>query len=138
MIRLDSAVIVMGKVSRKDEEGIKILANSVIELEDNSSFKEVAPQKEEQPKKLAEKETVKNSVPQTVFLRVPSVSDPMAKKAMNLVELFEAIPPNASLQVRLYDSASGVYSTHPIRMDLNQFALRELRTLLGDENVVLR
>ncbi len=138
MVRLDSAVIVMGTVSRKDEEGIKILANSIIELEDNSSFKETTPQKEEPPKKSTEKETVKSTVPQTVFLRVPSVSDPLAKKAINLVELFEAVPPNPSLQVRLYDSASGVYSTHPVRMDLSQFALRELRVLLGDENVVLR
>lgn len=138
MIRLDSAVIVMGTVSRKDEEGIKVLANSVIELEDNAGFKEMAPQKEDPPTKPEEKKPVENAVPKTLFLRVPSVGDPLAKKAINLVELFEAVPPSPSLQVRLYDAASGVYSTHPIRMDLNQFALRELRALLGEENVVLR
>ena len=41
------------------------------------------------------------------------------------------------MQIRLYDTESGTYSTHPVRMELNDFAVRELRLLLGDENVVL-
>ena len=136
MIRVDSAVIVMGTVSRKDEEGIKILANSVVELEDNASFKEVV-KKEEKIEKTVPKQATARTVPQTLFLRVPSLSDMVTKKALNLVECFEANPPSPSLQVRLYDAASGVYSVHPVRMDLCEFALGELRALLGEDNVVL-
>ena len=138
LIRIDAAVIVMGTVSRKDEEDIKILANSVIELEDNATFKgsvsASAPKPEAAKNEGAPK---RGAMPTTVFLRVPSLSHILAKKAINLAEIFASEGGTPSVQIRLYDTESGTYSTHPVRMELNDFAVRELRLLLGDENVVL-
>lgn len=141
LVRIDSAVVVTGTVSRKDEDGIKILVNNVVELQDDATFRGVEPKPTpaKEPQKAAEPKRAEqqSAQPKTIFLRVPSMSDRIAKKAINIVELFEANPPAPSVQVRFYDAESGGYSTHPTRMDLSTMAVEELRALLGAENVVL-
>ena len=137
LIRLDAAIVVMGTISRKDEDEIKLLANGIVELEENSVYRgAIASAKTE--KKEAPRETVKtNRVPKTVFLRVAAMDHPLAKKALNLVELFDAEQTVPSVQVRFYDGSTGTYTTHPTKMLWSDFIIGEFRQLLGEENVVL-
>ena len=73
------------------------------------------------------------SKPRRLFLRVPSAEHPMAKKAQNLVSLFEGDFP-----VFFYDAQTTKYSTESVGIFLSDYVIRELRTLLGDENVILK
>ena len=145
LVRLDSAVVVMGSVSRRDEEGIKILVNAMTELEDNESF--LPSEQKEQPK--LERSTYRSTEappatarvsarPTKIFLRVPSMIHEIAKKATNLVEIFEAENIGSfSLAVCLYDTETKMYRDFDKRLDATDYVIRELKTLLGEENVVL-
>jgi hypothetical protein len=55
----------------------------------------------------------------------------MAKKAVNLVEIFEGYT-----TVMLYDCSTGKYTALDTRAEMSQFLVAELKRLLGDENVV--
>jgi hypothetical protein len=55
----------------------------------------------------------------------------MAKKAINLVEIFEGYT-----TVMLYDCSTGKYTALDTRAEMSQFLVAELKRLLGDENVV--
>ena len=141
LVRIDSAVILMGTVSRRDDEGIKILVNSIVELEDNASYKPATtPPKQEPPQPTAPRPVAQPTPPTRptqIFLRLPSMESELAQKAINLVEIFEANPPYPSLAVKLYDSTTKTYHLYNKRMDASEYVIRQLQALLGADNVVL-
>ena len=135
LVRIDSALVVMGTVSKRDEDGIKLLVNSVVELEDNGTYQ---PPDKPEPKQIAQpKPKAVQSRPTKVFLRVPSMMDDKAQKALNLVEIFEAEQGANSLSVHFYDSEKKSYLACKTRLFATDFVIGELKTLLGEENVVL-
>ena len=136
LVRIDSAVIVMGTVSRRDEEGIKLLVNSMVELEDNTSYRPIAAPAKPNVRQ-AEKPKASSIRPTKIYLRVPSMEHEKAKKAVNLVGIFEAEQPGFSLAVHFYDNEKKAYCAYEKRLDATDFVIRELKSLLGDENVVL-
>ncbi len=144
LVRIDSAVVVMGTVSRREEEGIKILVNSMAELEDNASYQPSAAEKPSPPEDKAASSNNNNDQakkpaarPTKIFLRVPSMTHEKTKKAINLLGIFEAEQPGYSLSVQFYDSEKKTYEAYGKRLDATAYVIRELKTLLGDENVVL-
>ena len=103
---------------------------------DNASYQPAAaPDKKESQR--TEPAKAAPSRPTKIYLRVPSMTDEKAKKAANLVGIFEAEQPGYSLAVHFYDSEKKAYSAYEKRLDATDFVIRELKTLLGDENVVV-
>lgn len=69
-----------------------------------------------------------------IFLRVPSIESREARKAINLIEIFDG-----SVPVVFYDSETGKYvGRGDLHLDATPFVVNELKELLGAENVVLR
>lgn len=138
LIRTDSAVWVSGTLSLRDDEAPKILVNRMEPLIDNAHFTETVSEKmksDVEKQKPAPEATVKKAAqPKRLFLRVPDMkSHPLYQKAKNLTELFDGDFP-----VFFYDAASATYAKEPVGISLSDYVLREFRTLLGEENVILK
>ena len=86
-------------------------------------------------KRPAQSGTSENQVKvNKVYLRVPNMETKEAKKAINLVEIFDGDTP-----VIFYDSERKEYLTEPKRrLDATPFVIGELKKLLGDGNVVVK
>ena len=136
LVRIDSAIVVMGSVSRRDEEGIKLLVNSVAELEENAKYRPSV-SATPSPKPSAEAPRQASIRPTKIFLRVPFMEHETAKKAENLVGIFEAEDLGYSLAVHFYDGEKKAYVAHATRLYATNYVIQELKNLLGEENVVL-
>jgi DNA polymerase-3 subunit alpha len=144
-IRTDLAVTVSGTLSLREDEQPKLLVNRMDALVEDARFNEAALKAETRdsatktekserapatPEARVQSGTAK---PRRLFLRVPSSRDQKAKKARNLAELFEGDFP-----VFFYDAEAASYSSEPIGIFLTEYVLGEFRSLLGDENVILK
>ena len=68
-----------------------------------------------------------------VFLRVPSIESREAKKAVNLIEIFDGETP-----VAFYETESKKYLSFNLALDATPFVIGELKKLLGEENVAVK
>ena len=68
-----------------------------------------------------------------VYLRVPKIESTEAKKAKNLIEIFDGETP-----VAFYETESKQYFNFSVSLDATPFVIGELKKLLGDENVVVK
>lgn len=121
LIHIDCAVSVTGTISRRDDE-IKLLVNDMEELLENAKYTPKEP-----PKPAVEKPPAEGKL----YLRVPDFSGVPFKKAINLIDLFEG-----GTQVIFYDCEKKTYSAYGKRFQVSAFTLSELKSLLGEENVV--
>nr|MBQ4318877.1 hypothetical protein [Clostridia bacterium] len=72
--------------------------------------------------------------PQRLFVRVHNTEVPEYKRALCLIEIFAGETP-----VMFYDMSTGKYSRlTTFGADLSSCVVRELREILGNENVVLK
>ena len=71
--------------------------------------------------------------PRILYLRVTSTEDAKWKKALNILEIFEG-----SLPVSVYDASRSTYEKLSLGFDCTEYTLRELISILGKENVVLK
>ena len=144
LIRNDAAVWVTGTLSLRDDEPPKILVNRMEALVENARFtKEMADKlaqtaSEAKPTTAPKREALAPSVkpqiaPRRLFLRVPSKRDPLYKKAENLTQLFDGAFP-----VFFYDAETATYDKEPVGIALSDYVLGEFRSLLGEENVILK
>ena len=142
LVRLESAVVVMGTISRREEEGIKILVNAVQELEDNASYQPSAkaPEQSAQAKKDGAPQAAKPAArPTKIFLRVPSMTHEAAKKAINLIGIFEAEQSGYyTLSVQFFDDQTKTYKAYSAPLDASPYVIKELKAILGDQNVVIQ
>ncbi len=139
-IRVDSAVIVNGTVSARDDE-VKILVNSIQELIENGAYRETsAPVQSAMPKAQTEVSYSQKKPKDapfmlrdggTLFVRVPSLTSPLTEKVKNLIALFEG-----GTRVVFYDTEKGTYSSYSSRFDLTPFTFAEMKEILGEENVI--
>ena len=134
----DTAVGVRGKLSYKDEEAPKLIIDAVIPLCRNGEPDERMLTLDTPKKKdsLARAEAKKGVRPQIkrVFLRVADTGCEPYKKAVLLASIFEGNTP-----VIFYDSSSGEYLKDArIGIELTDFVISELKSLLGEENVVVK
>lgn len=145
LIRNDSAVWVTGTLSLREDEAPKILVNRMEPLIENKRFTEdhVKQIKADMPttKKNAEKTVspqsqkpqIDLSTARRLFLRVPNMRGTLYQKAKNLSELFDGDFP-----VFFYDAERASYAKEPVGISISTYVLEEFRSLLGDENVILK
>ncbi len=147
LIHLDSAIYVSGNLSLREDEPPKLLVNRFEALIDDTRFdpsihgkqtpmpKETMPSveqsKTETPERPAPSEEKK--APRRLFLRVPGIDSALYRKALNLAELFEGDFP-----MYFYFADEKRYEPDAHGLFLSDYVLRELRGLLGDENVILQ
>ena len=126
LLTSDSAVIVRGVLNVREDMDPKIVVNEVGVLAPNGQF----------DKTKEDKGTVKSLAPlnKTVFLRVPSKDDRICKRAEALISIFPGRTP-----VIIYDKNAGKYDReHILSADADDFLISELRSIAGDDNVVIR
>ncbi len=142
LIRSDSAVWVTGTLSLRDEEPPKLLVNRMEPLIENTRFTDaLAGRVSEENASAAKTERAMPSVgeskpkraPSRLFLRVPSKQDVLFQKAENLAALFDGMFP-----VWFYDASTATYDKEPVGIALSDYVLGEFRSLLGEENVILK
>ena len=142
LIQPDTGVFVSGNLSLREDEAPKLLVNSIEELVENKRFKEsdvkpmeelpkTQPRKMEKNKPTEQKQPVQS--PRRLFLRVPSTTDAAYFKALNLCELFDGAFP-----VFFYYADEKRYERDPMGVAVSDYVLRQLREVLGEENVILK
>ena len=130
MLRVDNCVALNGNTSSRDDE-IKILASGLSELVENAKYQPTAKVETQVVQTGVQHQAANlNRVPK-LFLRLPSLDCEQAKKAKNLVDIFEG-----SAQVMLYDNETKQYTRLESKVEVSNFLIGELKALLGDENVV--
>ena len=135
LLRLDAALYVAGNLSVREDEAPKILASEIRPLLENGTFiPEVKAERATPKPTVATRTEPETKRPVTkLYLRVPDLSGDAYRKALNLVEIFEG-----SVRVIFYDSSVSSYVQTDMGVEASPFVLGELRTLLGDENVVAK
>ncbi len=161
LIHIDSGVYIDGTVQLREDEPARIIVNEIAALVENGRYSDkpdgeaknnpsdtacpegggamTQPAKHEKfsesqaggTAKSQETENRRSAV--KVFLRVPGTDSIEYLKAVNLIEIFPGPTP-----VVFYDSKNLAYLQHEKGIGLTEFISSELRSLLGDENVVIR
>ncbi len=140
-IRVDAPLFIEGTVSLREEEEPKILVNVIDELIENGKFS--------RPPEISDQlKSKKTSVPSTVstdkittapeaitkiYLRVPDMKGKQYLKAKNIVDIFEG-----NVKVIFYNSETAQYTDYVTGLAATEYIVNELRSILGNENVVLR
>jgi hypothetical protein len=75
-----------------------------------------------------------HAVPQKIYLRVNDMQGETFMKAKNLVDIFN----EGSIKVIFYDRSTSKYSEYSERMFYSDYAIAELKKMLGNDNVVLK
>lgn len=148
MLMPDTAVVVTGNISAREEEHPKILLSGVSPLMNNDEFekhRQAAKQaptgagvikREPQTKPGAKPDSGDKPANQEkqkrLCLRVPSTDSSECTKALSIIEIFKGETP-----VLFYDVSTRKYvKTTGVMANVDEFLLRELKELLGDDNVV--
>ena len=110
----DTAVLINGEITVKEDEAPKILVRTIEPLKNNSAFVVKADPK--------------------LYLRVPDMKCSAYKRIRGIISVFEGKVP-----VTFYDNSKQRYITvNDLKVEASEFVLHEMRELLGDENVVLK
>ena len=157
MIKTDSAVYIDGNLSLRDEEDAKIAVSTGGLLVDDAHFRdEPAPRPKEMPSSVARPsqpaptmpkkaynpyENMASAIPQQaeakptkIFLRLPDMTGEKFLKAKNLVDIFTG----SELEVLFYSEQDKKYSRYSERLAGTPFVISEFKSLLGEENVILK
>ncbi len=118
-LRENSAVVVVGKLSLRDDKEPQLIVNRVTPMSDFSE--QSIPEPQPEPKVLAD----------TLYLQLKSESDPRYRKVKAIVNMF---PGDGKVVVFFADARTrrGAQAALDSRM------INELKNLLGDANVVLK
>ncbi len=112
-LRENSAVVIVGRLSIRDEKEPQIVINRVRPISDYAREPEPAPQNA------------------TLYLKLDSEADPRYDKTKAIVNMFPG-----SAQVKLF--FADTRKLRGAQAALDERMLRELRNVLGDENVVVK
>ncbi len=115
-IRENSAVVVTGRLSLRDDKDPQILVNRVRPISDYAAEKP----KEPQPQ-----------VPQTLYLRLPGEGGKLYPKIRAILNMF----PGTQKTVLFFEDTRARRGT---ACEFRESMLRELKNVLGDGNVVLK
>lgn len=158
----DSAVGVYGEITKRDDEAAKIIVNRIIPLQNDSRFSEqshsekqnqafVKPGKAFEGDAYEEKriyaggscstntqQSTENSSAGSsgskLYLKLPDVSGKLFKRTVSMIKIFMG-----SVPVIFYDSGSGKYiKSDSLRINPTDFVVRELKNMLGEDNVILK
>ena len=133
-IKEDSAVLVGGYVQIREDEDVKFIVSSVDLLQKNGEYQPRVDKKTENTPKREEKKQIFGGEAQRVkklYLRVPDLTCDKFVRAKNLVEIFEG-----TTEVVFFDSSNKQYHPSGLSFDMTEYTIKQLKLLLGDENVV--
>ena len=132
LLRIEAPLFIQGAFTVREDEPPKIIANNIIELIDNNNFDEKV-HAVKQEAKVAETPVSRGLEKKInkVFLRVPNMDCDLFRKAKNIVDIFEG-----QVQVIFYDTSEKIYKAYSSGMDASPYVIKELVTILGEENVV--
>ncbi|NMP37506.1 MAG: DNA polymerase III subunit alpha [Clostridiales bacterium] len=141
----EGAVVVLdGRLSLREDEDAKVVCDSVKVFDENTVYPPL-PQKPKytssphtavQPKQSnTPQEADRQSGRKGLFLRFGTRSDENKSRAVNLLEIFDGRCP-----VYFYycDTKEYEFAGNGLLTDINEPLLRELKRILGDDNVVFR
>ncbi len=86
------------------------------------------------PKSPEPRVTMARQQPQKLYLRVPDMSGEVFLKVKNMVDIFN----EGTVKVIFYDSSTAKYSEYSERMFYSEYAISELKKIIGDDNVVIK
>lgn len=134
-IKEDSAVLVSGYVQTREDDDVKFIVSNVDALQRNGEYhpasKKVSrevPQNTKTEQSFGAPQKMKK-----LYLRVPDLSCDEFVKAKNLVEIFEG-----ATEVVFYDNSTKQYRASGLSFDATDYTLKQLKLVLGNENVVLK
>ncbi len=133
IIREDNAVLVVGTVQRRDDEDARFIVSKMEQLQKNEAFARNKTKIQSSSDKKVPSATSFGSRSASIsklYLRVPDLGCEAFLKAKNIVEIFEGAVP-----VIFYDSSSKQYKTSGLCMDVTEYTLAQLKSILGEENV---
>ena len=134
LLAQDGAVLVSGYVQSRDDEDIKFIVASVEELQKNGEY---SPNNRKSNREVQDVKAEQSfGAPQKtkkLYLRVPDLICEAFAKAKNLVEIFEG-----SVEVIFYDNSTKQYKSSGLGFEATEYTLKELKNILGNENVVLK
>lgn len=147
LLTYDSVVAVRGILSVREDEDVKLLAESIIpllpdsEAEKSGAIENVSEkfydrrdyqnQKTESRQMTAQKYT-SNTI-RKVYLRVESENSSTYRRAKAICEIFDG-----NIPAIFYSSERKEYLTPSVQVNLTKFVLDELKEVLGSENVVVK
>lgn len=167
LLHRDSALFVSGTISVREDEPPKILVNSIVPLVDDAHYRPDNVEAPKQTGSVGERSTyttdesaqtqdaprapesvsrqreqtrqggvLSNTAaqsPRRLFLRVPDAHGTLYLKTLNLVELFEGTFP-----VFFYYADEKRYEPEARGLAISDYVLTRLKSLLGEENVILK
>lgn len=124
----NKVVVIQGRVSCREEEAAKLLAEAVIPLEDYQPG-QPAPRQESAPSA--------GNTPKDLeyWLRVPGRESPQWEKFLHLAAIFDGTTP---VYVYFQDTNTRTLTPRSLWITPHPLLEQELRLLLGDKNVVVR
>ncbi|MBQ9801652.1 MAG: DNA polymerase III subunit alpha [Clostridia bacterium] len=143
----DSVVRVTGQLSLREDEPPKILVSGMMALPPNGTADKAhgeAQQQASAPHQMARasEKTQQAAVSQSaasltgvrmLYLRVPSLTDPLYARARTILEIFDGQTP-----VSVFDASTKTYHKQAVGFDLTPYTHRELIAILGAQNVVTK
>ena len=137
LISEDAPLCVSGNVQAREDEDVKFIVSSVKELKKNGEYR---PEEKKTYSKEISRDTAQgrafgnaSQAASKLYLRVRGLDCEEFVKAKNLVEIFEGAIP-----VIFYDSSSKQYCPSGLSFDVTDYTVKQLKSLLGDDNVVLK
>ena len=141
LIRVDTGAYVSGNVSLREDEPPKLLVHRLEQLVENNRFRPELFKKPDERVEETRRERVAESPkketaaakPRRLFLRVPDRAGDAFLHAQNLASIFEGDFP-----LFFYYADEKKYESEPVGIYLSDYVIREFKTLLGDDNVILK
>ncbi len=138
-LTLNTAVVVQGNISLREDEEPKLLMQSAKPLFDNDSFTP-PPAAQKKPAQAVRETPVKPAdtpvppKPTKLYLKVDSMDGPLGRRVQSFLQIFPGQMP-----VIFYDMSTGKYlRADNLAAAPTPFVLRELAEILGEDGVVLR
>ena len=135
LIRIDAPLYIEGSITLREDEDPKILVNVLDELVDNAAYEKIKERNisPAQTQTTAPKAQPVNTSKQItkIYLRVRNFECIEYLKAKNIVDIFEG-----STKIIFYNSENAQYSSYNRGITATAYIIAELRSILGDENVV--
>ncbi|MBQ9099661.1 MAG: DNA polymerase III subunit alpha [Clostridia bacterium] len=139
ILRADAVLRVEGTLS-VEEDRPKVLVTAIEPLPDDHAPPRVMTEAEirrgastSSEKKQSTVSINRPAAPRILYLRVPSLHSEVWHRAKVILDIFDGVLP-----VSVYNTETKAYQKQAIGFDLTDFTLRELVTILGAENVVLK
>ena len=122
-------------VNTTAEAGAPSAISMYLSIYANANKNNAATSTEIKPKEETRRaENKRESLPTKIYLKVPDLGGDVFSKAKNIVDIFN----EGSIQIIFFDSSSKKYHAYSEKMFFSDYAISELKKLLGDDNVVLK